>query len=435
MHTHITILFCLGCTYSAFSQVQCQNQKTTLVPLSDLKAEYYEQYQGGLYTDGSNAMPKVHEEYGQDLSFQFVPLDSLGNVDYERGQILFLGMGASTATEPFNAMIDSLQLIDYLGYNSCTKIRGLFLGGKDLNEMIDTLNVDGYWASIRHKMKNRKDAYLQVQALWILQQSDQDSSDELTTYLNSTISKYVQLMHILRDTFPNLKQVYLSGTHYTGYMDPLHKRYNAFVEPRGYWSNLAIRELINMQINGDNELAFSGEEANAPWLSWGPYFWADGMEPRQIDGLRWSCDQFKDDQVGGGFHLLDTTYGVGVEANMLRNFFETDPVAKLWFMDGPLWADCPASEYRMIDSDLIGEGLHIYPNPTNQKFNIEIPESLTANFDYRIYNHIGVQVYYSQFKNYTDQFILSELKLPAGIYHISLSNEEVNYTGKLIVIH
>ena len=72
------------------------------------------------------------------------------------------------------------------------------------------------------------------------------------------------------------------------------------------------------------DLNYSGA---APWIAWGPYLWADGVNPRS-DGLFWSRGDF----LGDGVHL--TAVGIIKSADMLLAFFKTSPQARCWFVTG-----------------------------------------------------------------------------------------------------
>lgn len=131
--------------------------------------------------------------------------------------------------------------------------------------------------------------------------------------------------------FENLEMVYLSARSYAGYGDK-----NNNPEPYAHQTAFAVKWLIEDQIEG-NDPALSIENG-APWLSWGPYLWADGLGPddqlggvpgRQIpdDGLEYECDDFSDND---GIHPAQ---GMLAKAtSQLVDFFSSDPTATAWLV-------------------------------------------------------------------------------------------------------
>jgi hypothetical protein len=97
--------------------------------------------------------------------------------------------------------------------------------------------------------------------------------------------EFADIARILTDRFPNLKLAYHSSRIYAGYatseLNP---------EPFAYQSGFAVEILIAQQIDGEAMLNFDPADGPvaAPWLSWGPYLWADGLNAR-ADGVVWTC--------------------------------------------------------------------------------------------------------------------------------------------------
>lgn len=413
------------------AQVQCSNDSTGLVPLTDMGASFYENVQGGLYPNGLNYLTGKHKKNGINISKALKPLDTLGNIDYLNGEIIILGLGASVASNAYNAYLDSLHFYEWEGVNNCLSLKGMFAGGKDLTTMVD-LSDYTYWRNIRLRMQDRGDTYEQVQLIWLLQNSDFDTTSVFSDYYNAVLAKYISLMQILKDTFPNLKQVYISSMHYGGYIDPTHVRYPALHEPRTYWNGLVVKDLISKQINGDPTLKFSGPNPQAAWLCWGPYFWADGMNPRKTDGLSWSCDQYRNDPVGGGFHLVDSAYALGVEAQMLWDFFTTDPVASIWHNSGDLWTACP--EFQKNPALRSRQTLLIYPNPASgHHFTILLPEAPKADLLLEVYSLSGQSLFSSVYPDSIGKVIALDLDLPNGICVIRAITGRDHWEGKVRV--
>ncbi len=81
------------------------------------------------------------------------------------------------------------------------------------------------------------------------------------------------------------------------------------------------------QILGEPALNFDPAKGpvQAPWLSRGPYIWANGPRPN-ADGLSYTEGDFGPD----GTH--PSAAGRQKVAKQLLGFFTTDPTAKSWFV-------------------------------------------------------------------------------------------------------
>jgi hypothetical protein len=121
------------------------------------------------------------------------------------------------------------------------------------------------------------------------------------------------IVEILGANFPQLKLIYVSSRIYGGYSETdLHP------EPLAYESGFAVKWLIEERINNPSP------DRMRPWVSWGPYLWADGMTPRR-DGLIWERSDFEPD----GVH--PSAQGALKVGTRLFQFFESDSSAQPWF--------------------------------------------------------------------------------------------------------
>ncbi|PYQ10459.1 MAG: hypothetical protein DMH00_11210, partial [Acidobacteria bacterium] len=132
------------------------------------------------------------------------------------------------------------------------------------------------------------------------------------------------IVQIIKSRYPNTRSVYLSSRTYAGYATSTLNP-----EPYAYQSGFAVKWLIEEQLSGSAALNFDPGKGPvmAPWLSWGPYLWADGLIPRS-DGLTWACDDF---QPTDGTH--PSTSGRNKVAGLLLDFFKADPTTSRWFVD------------------------------------------------------------------------------------------------------
>ncbi|MGW1777444.1 hypothetical protein [Streptomyces sp. NPDC002104] len=123
-------------------------------------------------------------------------------------------------------------------------------------------------------------------------------------------------------SYPNLALGHVASRIYT--CDPLRSA-------GAYQQGWADRKLIQDQINGASNLAY-GTGGVAPWLSWGPYMWADGLGsdgvaggiPGRSDGLEWACSDLESDRVHPG------PTGEQKVADLILNQFSTDSTTTPW---------------------------------------------------------------------------------------------------------
>jgi hypothetical protein len=128
----------------------------------------------------------------------------------------------------------------------------------------------------------------------------------------------------LRQRFPNLRIAYLSSRIYGGYaLNTLNP------EPYAYEGAFAVRWVILNQIRGDPLLNFDPEKGavRAPLVLWGPYLWADGVEPRAADQLVWLRDDLRADD-----RTHPSEAGIEKVSNLLLDFVHHDPLASPWYL-------------------------------------------------------------------------------------------------------
>lgn len=412
-------------------ELNCAHDSTGLIPLTDMGTTKYGPFRGGLYPNFMVDMPESHLNKGKALSNAMVPLDGEGNVDWESGSLLVIGMGGSTASNAYNTMVDTLREWDYVGINPCMKLKGLFYGGKDLTVMIDTTSTD-YWDYLQEKIDARGETWDNIQVVWMQTHSELPIFDSIL-YIKTMVEQYTTLLQRIQDSMANVKQVYLTGFHYTGYTHPSHDLYDALAEPKAYWGNLAIKVLIERQIAGDPALAFEGPNKKVPWIAWGPYWWADGTNPRAYDGLTWSCEEYRDDDTGGGFHLDDI--GKAKEALMFIDFLATNEVTGKWYLDGAAWINCP-EDVRKGQSHHASADIQAYPNPADAWITIGMPKEASGNVFCTLASMNG-QVVMTDYISLQDthEFYVSTQTYPNGMYQLTIVHPEGIYSTKIMVQH
>jgi hypothetical protein len=67
----------------------------------------------------------------------------------------------------------------------------------------------------------------------------------------------------------------------------------------------------------------------APWLSWGPYLWANGSTPRAADGFSYDPSDFA--PADGTHHSPAGSEKIG---RLMLRFFKSDTTSRPWFL-GP----------------------------------------------------------------------------------------------------
>jgi hypothetical protein len=182
-------------------------------------------------------------------------------------------------------------------------------------------NADEVWSRVDDRLKLAGVTPKQVQTLWLKHAIRVRDADP---YKNAQSLKghLVTILNRAKKTFPNLQIAYLSSRSFGGQILK-----NG--EPEQFLSGFAVRWVIQDQIAGKPELNYDPAkgEVKAPLLLWGPYLWADGLNPRKSDGLIWKPEDFQPN----GPH--PSAIGRKKVVDLLMKFFKTDPNAKLWFVN------------------------------------------------------------------------------------------------------
>lgn len=292
-----------------------------LIPLTELEKKSYQGFTGGLYAGGMNERPPRHEAAGLALAKQVQPLDAEGRPS-AAGKIVLLSVGMSNTTQEFSAFME------LAGHASQKNPRLVLVDGAQggmtaaaIRDPEDHGSGTRYWRTVDERLTAAGVTRAQVQAAWI-KEADARPTQGFPGYARQLQSELQQIVQSMHDRFPNLKLVYLSSRTYGGYArTPLNP------EPYAYESGFAVKWLIEQQLRGDpalNDDPVRGS-VRAPWLSWGPYLWANGQK-RRADGLFYAERDFG----GDGTHPSPT--GRRKVAELLWQFFTTDPTTRPWFL-------------------------------------------------------------------------------------------------------
>lgn len=293
-------------------------ERTGLKPLSDMSADdRYQGEEGGLYGGGSNVPPPAHRRLAEQALKQIQPRAADGTPD-PRGRIVLLSISMSNATQEFSRF-KQLADADSARAPQVTIVDGA-QGGQAMAEW--ALPQAPPWAEVQRRLARAQVTPRQVQAAWI-KLANKSPSGALQEHGQKLLRDTRFVVRIAKEYFPNLQIAYLSSRTYGGYATT---RLNP--EPYAYESAFVVRWLIQEQVRGAADLNADPQHGPvvAPVLLWGPYLWADGMTPRASDGLRWTRDDF----AGDGTHPSEE--GRQKVARMLLNFFQTDPLARPWFV-------------------------------------------------------------------------------------------------------
>lgn len=329
---------------------------TGLPPLVDLgPGETYKGYEGGLYPGGSNVRPADHDAAGRKIAQSIVPLDANGNYD-PNGKIVFLPVGISLtngAWDGYNYTLVNNPLPSPSYTNSSFKVRAEAdpaMNPKVALPMIslsadgrnDTRNPDGYYyTEQKAELAAQGLSPQQVQVAWLYPFA-LTAADSGVPPTPSTFPENAQhdqplwraSVQALKVVYPNLKIVYM-GTKHHPYEDVVAG------DPWAHDSAWAVKWVIEEQIKGDPALNYDPAKGAvmAPWIAWGPYFWADDGIPRKYDAFLWTFDDIMQltDQFGNpipppGDYTHPSDKGIYKQATLLLNFVKSDPTSRPWFL-------------------------------------------------------------------------------------------------------
>lgn len=296
----------------------CTLTETGVVPLSDL-AGTYRGVQGGLYPGGFSVRPPGHEAVGLDLAQNQVrPLDAQGLPDATNGRIGLVSLGMSNTSMEFGSFLELVRA------DPALNPRLTVVNGALASQTADRWRDPGSdaWLWMFDQLARSNVARRQVQVAWVkvvLPGFGSNTTDPLANFPAFPQALQADLETISRNlkiNFPNIRIAYFSS------------RIRAYVTPRGlspeptaFESAFAVRWAIANQIGGSPALGLDV----APWMSWGPYLWADGLAPRS-DGLTYACSDLESDFT----HPSST--GSRKVADQLKAFFMTDPTATPWYL-------------------------------------------------------------------------------------------------------
>ncbi len=297
------------------------NTTTPMVALTDLGTGTYQGYEGGLYPQGSNVRPPAHDADGVNFAKGIVPLDANGNYS-PTGKYVMMAIGESTAQNEFGRFLP-IANADPAKNPYLVIVNGAQGGATPYNF---TSTTSPYWSTVLNNYLPQNGVTAnQVVVIW-MEDTDGINSGTFPTDITALQNQYETMMQTMHTLFPNLKMVYFSSRVYGGYSNGVGNPDNP--EPYAFEVGYAVKYAIQDQLNGKASLNYNPAlgAVVAPWMSWGPYYWANGMLGRN-DGLEWDCADFSAD----GTHP-STQYGQLKVATALLQFLKTDDTTTPWFL-------------------------------------------------------------------------------------------------------
>lgn len=303
-----------------FAQAQSGNVQE-LPPIDELGAGMFMGHQGGLYPNGVNQMPADFYTDAIAIARSVQPLNNNGEPD-PNGKIGLIALGASTVSMFGKGLEDQIPAV--VNVNKEIVFVNCGIGGQDLSDIMDP--AANFWSVIDNRVKESGMTLDQVQVVWFQEDNLRNRDNDFELRVNQLTKEFTYMVRFCKERYPNLKLFYVSGRHTTEFMPADAK--DKHREPKAYLNGWVCKQLIENQINGDPQLAYKGQNAAAPIILWGPYFWTQGAKPRS-DGYAVTPDLFSND----GVHPNEK--GIARIAGDLVNFWQTDPVSQLWFLEHP----------------------------------------------------------------------------------------------------
>jgi hypothetical protein len=295
-------------------------------PLNDLGGNDYVSiatgptgFEGGLYPNGQNKRPPEHEVAGLSIANQIVPLNANGSYDPVNGKIALVSIGMSNTSQEFLTFMDQTE-----GDPEINPRLVLVNGAQGAQVAPDWADPDGDpWEKLASFLSDEGVTNKQVQVAWVkLAQFGADDFPQKAQSLQSDLEKVSRNLHTF---FPNIKLAFFSSR---------TRSYLIFTglspEPTAFETGYSVKWLIEKQIEGDPTLNYDPQAGPvvAPFLSWGPYLWIDGLNERS-DGLTWTQKDLKGDCTH------PSEQGKLKVANQLETFFKFDSITAPWFLANP----------------------------------------------------------------------------------------------------
>jgi enterochelin esterase-like enzyme/dienelactone hydrolase len=313
-----------------------------LVPLTDMtKEDKYRGFEGGLYPECKNQRPAEHDAAGLRLAKKVVPLDNDGKPSAD-GKIVVLGIGFSNTFQCFKGF-QAVAAADRNVNPRVVLVNGAVGGipaevaqhedGQRRMGQGGQARVVKYWEEVDKRLKQAGVTPKQVEVVWIKETNPAPHKESFPKYTRDLQAQITKIVQLLPKRFPNVQLVYLSSRSWGGWAKvPAGSKASqpGNSEPYSYETAFAVKWLIERQLKGEAELNFDPAKGavKAPWLSWGPYWWANGENKRK-DGFHFQKSDFRDND-----QMHHSEAGMKKLGQELLRFFKTDTTTRTWFTKG-----------------------------------------------------------------------------------------------------
>lgn len=324
---------------------------SALVPLTDMTAPYKGE-DGGLYGGGRNEPPPALRAAESKEAEKIVPRNARGE-PAAGGKIGFITIGFSNPsieTEDFKrvADADAQKSADVVIVNGCIGGRSAVMWAWDgadvlpkaeqerLDRAMDLVRMPkgkrastglekDTWPTLAKRIDAAGLSPQQVQVAWLKHvEANPKPFGEFPAHARALQADIGAILAIARHHYPNLRVVYLSSRTFGGWSG----RESGSPEPYAYESGFGTRWVVQDQMKGRAELNWDPARGavKAPLVLWGPYLWARGDSPRALDGLTWTQNDVRPDQ------LHPNESGCGKTTALLLNFFKSSEGTARWFL-------------------------------------------------------------------------------------------------------
>jgi hypothetical protein len=153
------------------------------------------------------------------------------------------------------------------------------------------------------------------------------------------------IARLVKTKFPNTQMMFLHSRIYGGYTDSRSPHSEPWTYEYGFGTKWLIQAQIDQVAPGGTpdllagDLCYqapcpNGENPVAPWLAWGPYFWANPPSvPARSDGLQWYAGDMTFDGIHGSWcRFYGIECGRKKVADQMMTFYTTSPYSTPWFL-------------------------------------------------------------------------------------------------------